>query len=153
MTVITRKVKVICILVKKPPILQQVSQQIMGTKTAPINESESSPAQRRLVNRNDPSGKPETCEQKDDNALPQKPSTKSIEEEQRLFSRCEEIFLPTMKLLAEAKDDSNTQHVTACIEYVLGRFDTLSPLFIEEYGLLDVVRSVGNTFRNSQHKE
>ena len=58
-----------------------------------------------------------------------------------------------MKLLAEAKDDSNTQHVTACIEYVLGRFDTLSPLFIEEYGLLDVVRSVGNTFRNSQHKE
>jgi hypothetical protein len=69
-----------------------------------------------------------------------------LEEEQMKFTKCEEIFLPMMELLSEAKDENNVKVVIKCIKSIMERVEVLTPPFLREYPLGMLVKTVRKSF-------
>lgn len=69
-----------------------------------------------------------------------------LAEEQLKFTKCEEVFLPVMERLAEAKEGNNLKIVLKCIKSIMERVDLLTPPFLREYPLGMVVKTVRKTF-------
>ncbi len=69
-----------------------------------------------------------------------------LELEQLKFTKCEDIFLPFMKQLTQAKDDTNVKVALNCIESIIERVELLTPPFLRDYPLGMLVKSVRKTF-------
>lgn len=69
-----------------------------------------------------------------------------LEEEQLKFTKCEEVFLPMMERLTEAKDDSNVKGVLRCINNLMERVELMTPPFLREYPLGMLVKTVRKAF-------
>jgi hypothetical protein len=69
-----------------------------------------------------------------------------LEEEQLKFTKCEEVFLPIMKDLTQAKDDINAIVALNCIDSIIERVELLTPPFLRDYSLGMLVKSVRKTF-------
>lgn len=69
-----------------------------------------------------------------------------IDEEQIKFTKCEEVFLPMMERLSEAKDDNNVKVVLKCIKSIMERVEMLTPPFLREYPLGMLVKTVRKSF-------
>jgi len=69
-----------------------------------------------------------------------------IDEEQIKFTKCEEVFLPMMERLSEAKDDNNAKVVLKCIKSIMERVEMLTPPFLREYPLGMLVKTVRKSF-------
>lgn len=69
-----------------------------------------------------------------------------LELEQLKFTKCEGIFLPIMKRLAQATDDTNAKVALNCIDSITENVDLLTPPFLRDYSLGMLVKSVRKTF-------
>lgn len=69
-----------------------------------------------------------------------------LEEEQAKFTKCEEVFLPMMERLSEAKEDNNVKVVLKCIKSITERVGLLTPPFLREYPLGMLVKTVRKSF-------
>ncbi|KAL9179171.1 hypothetical protein ACHAXT_008461 [Thalassiosira profunda] len=78
-------------------------------------------------------------------ATPDKPERlrpQIYEAEQQKFTKCEEVFLPLMDRLTEAKDAGKPKAVLKCVNAMLERVELLSPSFLREYPLGILVKTV-----------
>lgn len=75
-----------------------------------------------------------------------KPRAALLEMEQLKFTKCEDTFLPFMKQLTQAKDDTNVKVALNCIEFIIERVELLTPPFLRDYSLGMLVKSVRKTF-------
>jgi len=69
-----------------------------------------------------------------------------LDEEQLKFTKCEEVFLPMMDRLTEAKDASNVKVVLKCINSITDRVELLTPPFLREYPLGMLMKTVRKSF-------
>ncbi|KAL3809175.1 hypothetical protein ACHAXA_010633 [Cyclostephanos tholiformis] len=69
-----------------------------------------------------------------------------LEEEQLKFTKCEDVFLPIMEKLTQAKDDTNAKVALNCIDSITERVELLTPPFLRDYSLGMLVKSVRKTF-------
>ncbi|KAL7538830.1 hypothetical protein ACHAXR_008808 [Thalassiosira sp. AJA248-18] len=69
-----------------------------------------------------------------------------LEEEQLKFTKCEEVFLPMMERLTEAKDTPNFKVVLKCINSIMERVELMTPPFLREYPLGMLVKTVRKSF-------
>jgi len=72
------------------------------------------------------------------------------EEEQMKFTKCEEVFLPMIKRLKEAKDDTTkVKGVLKCINSIMERVELLTPPFLLCYPLGMLVKTVRKSFEGA----
>lgn len=69
-----------------------------------------------------------------------------LDQEQIKFTKCEEVFLPMMERLSEAKDENNITVVLKCIKSIMERVEMLTPPFLREYPLGMLVKTVRKSF-------
>jgi len=69
-----------------------------------------------------------------------------LEEEQQKFTKCEEVFLPMMDRLTEAKDESHVKGALKWINSIMDRVELLTPPFLREYPLGMLMKTVRKSF-------
>jgi hypothetical protein len=82
--------------------------------------------------------------------LDYKPKTSKYAEEQKRFSKCEDVFVPLIQQLQAAKDDRNVKSVLDTIDKLIKKVDMLTPPFLRSYPLGMLVRDVRKSFESSE---
>lgn len=76
----------------------------------------------------------------------------SLKKEQRMFTKCEEVFVPLMDRLQDAADSaddtSNEMNILACIDSMIQHIDLLTPPFLRDYPIIKLVLSVKASFED-----
>lgn len=73
------------------------------------------------------------------------PTKDGFEEEQKMFTRCEEVFQPLMDRLQDAVatvDISKEDDILACLDSMIQNVELLTPPFLREYPIVKLVLSV-----------
>jgi len=73
----------------------------------------------------------------------------SLEEEQLKFTKCEKVFQPLMKRLQQVNNDDGSNDVNdiiECIDSMMESVDLLTPSFVREYQIGQLVKRVKKSF-------
>jgi len=69
-----------------------------------------------------------------------------MDEEQMKFTKCEEVFLPKMDRLTEAKDAMNAKAAQNILNSITAQAEMLTPPFLREYPLGMLIKAVRKAF-------
>jgi len=69
-----------------------------------------------------------------------------MEEEQMKFTKCEEVFLPKMERLKQAKDGINAKAALKILNSITAQAEMLTPPFLQEYPLGMLIKAVRKAF-------